>query len=699
MPFKPIDHILFGAAYYDEYMPDDRLDRDIEMMLRAHINVVRIGESTWSTMEPQPGVFDFSSIDRVIKAMGEAGIDVIVGTPTYAVPTWLVKMYPDVLAQTHQGRQWYGHRQIMDISNPAYRFHAERAIRAMISHVAGKDAVIGYQLDNETKHYDVVSPDVQEMFVKWLRAEFNDDLDRLNADLGLDYWSNRINAWEDFPDIRGTINGSLDAMYQRFLRGMVADFLGWQADIVHEYARPDQFITQNFDLAWRGYSFGLQPQADDFLSSKKLDMAGIDIYHPSESALTGREIAFGGDLARSFKGGQNYLLLETQAQGQNGWLPYPGQLRLQGYSHLASGSDSIMYWHWHSEHNSFETYWKGLLSQDFEPNVTYEEAAGLGEELSVIGGKLVNLAKRNSVAIVVSNESLTALREFTIETGFPDPRQHEMQQEHQDYNDILRWVYDALFALNIECDFITPDIDRSTLERYTMVVAPALYSVDERFLSMLRTYVDGGGNLVATFKSFFADGKLKVWADRQPHGMTDVFGLTYNRFTLPDGVDLDWVKRNEPGARSGQASVSKASLFMELLQPDNSEDVLARYGHPAWKDFAAVTRHRYGHGRAWWIGTKLGEEELRRLFGVIAQEAGLWQWPQELGCGLTVRRGQNQDGHTIDYLLNYSGQDVTCQSPVTGTDLLGSIRGSGPRTVSSGDTITIKPWDLLILEE
>ena len=44
---------------------------------------------------------------------------------------------------------------------------------------------------------------MQEQFVKYLRTKFNDDLDAMNQAFGLDYWSNRINAWEDFPDVRG----------------------------------------------------------------------------------------------------------------------------------------------------------------------------------------------------------------------------------------------------------------------------------------------------------------------------------------------------------------------------------------------------------------------------------------------------------------------------------------------------------------
>src|SRR6476620_12740658 len=95
-----INKLLFGVAYYDEYMPYDRLDKDIQMMKDAGINVVRIAESTWSTVEPQDSVYDFTHIDRVLNAMQKAGIHVIIGTPTYAVPTWLVRKYPDVLATT-----------------------------------------------------------------------------------------------------------------------------------------------------------------------------------------------------------------------------------------------------------------------------------------------------------------------------------------------------------------------------------------------------------------------------------------------------------------------------------------------------------------------------------------------------------------------------------------------------------------------
>ena len=61
-----MDRLLYGAAYYDEYMPRERLSQDVALLKKAHMNVVRIGESTWATCEPQDGVFDFSHVTRVI---------------------------------------------------------------------------------------------------------------------------------------------------------------------------------------------------------------------------------------------------------------------------------------------------------------------------------------------------------------------------------------------------------------------------------------------------------------------------------------------------------------------------------------------------------------------------------------------------------------------------------------------------------
>ncbi|WP_445341474.1 beta-galactosidase [Bifidobacterium sp. ESL0820] len=683
------DRLIFGCAYYDEYMPYERVDKDMSMMKSAGINTIRIAESTWSTLEPQPGVFDFSHVDRVLDAAGRFDIQVIVGTPTYAVPAWLVAMHPEVLADTPKGPSRYGARQIMDIINPSYRYYGERVIRRLVSHAADNPQVIGYQVDNETKYYDCVSPDMQRLFVKDLRRRFGNDLGRLNAAFGLDYWSNRIDSWEDFPDLTGTINASLGSAFDRFRRSQVSRYLAWEADIVREYAREDQFVTHNFDFDWSpGWSYGLQPAVDHFEAAECLDVAGADIYHPSEDDLTGKEIAFGGDMTRSLKGGANYLVLETDAQGQNGWLPYPGQLRLQAYSHLASGADGVMYWHWHSIHNSFETYWKGLLSQDMEPNPTYEEAGQFGRQIAQkgVGERLINLQKRNKVAIMVGNDSLTALDWFSLETGFP------RQQGQISYNDVVRRVYDALFELNIECDFISEEADQSQLGRYAMVVVPALYSTCEDTLKALADYAHQGGHLVATLRSFVADENLKVWHDKAPHLLTEVFGIDYNQFTRPGkGLTLDL-----HGAEADQVGPVCQGLI-ELLNPRSDTQVLASYDHPVWGRYAAVTRHDYGHGSAEWIGTLPSAQGMRQLLSDAADAAGLSGPARDLAGLVTVREGINALGEQVAYLLNYSSKEVKLDAPYGGHLLVADGQADPQAHVDQGQSMTIGPWDLAII--
>lgn len=685
-PHTP-DRVIFGCAYYEEYMPQERVDQDMAMMRDAGINTIRIAESTWSTLEPQPGIFDFSHVDRVIEAAGAAGIDVIVGTPTYAVPTWLVAMHPDVLARTPNGPNHYGARQLMDIVNSSYRFYSERIIRQLISHVAQRPEVIGYQVDNETKYYDSVSPDMQRLFIKYLRQRFNDDLPRLNAVYGLDYWSNRINSWEDFPDLTGNINGSLGVAFDHFRRSQVSNFLSWQADLVRQYSRTDQFITHNVDFDWTpGWSYGVQPAVDHFEVAGCLDVVGADIYHPTEDNLTGKEIAFGGDMARSIKGGANYLIMETQAQGQNGWLPYPGQLRLQAFSHLASGADGLLYWPWNSLHNSLETYWKGLLSHDMLPNPTYEEAGQFGKEIMKEGvrERLIHLHKQNRVAIMVGNDSLTALNWFSVETGFP------RAQGQISYNDLVRRVYDALFELNIECDFLNDRAEVETLNRYSMVIVPALYSTDEKTLENLTEYVEMGGHLVATMRSFVADQNLKVWQDRAPHLLTGVFGITYNQFTRP-GSDLK-LKMTISGADH-----PLCQGLIELLRTEPDTEILASYDHPVWGRYAAVTRHTYGRGSAEWIGTLPSLDGMRSLLSEAADQAGLSGPARDMAGRVSVREGTNDLGEQVTYLLNYGPDSVQVNSPYEGHQLLIDGEAGRKESLVPGQTLTIDPWDLAII--
>lgn len=667
-----MNQLLYGVAYYDEYMPYDRLETDIQMMKDAGINVVRIAESTWSTHEPQNGVFDFSSVDRVLEAMHKAGMKVIVGTPTYAIPTWMVKEHPEVLAVTPRGPGKYGARQIMDITNPAYLFYSERIIRKLIGHVKDHPAVIGYQTDNETKHYDTSGPNVQLLFVKYMKDKFK-TLDAVNKKFGLDYWSNRINSWEDFPSVVGTINGSLGSEFARFQRQLVTDFLAWQVSIVNEYKRSDQFVMQNFDFEWRGHSFGIQPRVNHFEAAKAFDVTGVDIYHPSQDDLTGIEISFGGDVARSTKG-TNYLVVETEAQAFTNWTPYPGQLRLQAFSHLASGANMVAYWHWHSIHNSFETYWKGLLSHDFEPNPVYHEAKTIGRDFERLSSHLVNLKKNNKVAILVSNESLTALDWFKFNS-----------KSAKNYNDIVRMMYDELYRMNIECDFVNPTSEN--FEDYQMLIVPALYTAPDSLLERLNEFVLNGGHIVYTFKSGFTDEHVKVRTTHQPGIINQACGVYYSMFVEPKNVSL----KDDP-FQVGPENNS-VDTWMELLTPTTAE-VLAYYDHPHWGKYAAITENRYGKGMATYIGCIPSEAIMKEVLGRAVKKANLWGVNQELSFPLIIKEGVNQEGKLLHYYFNYCEDHHSFTYPhQPGRELLADS------TVETGQTLNIQPWGVLIIEE
>lgn len=684
------DKLYFGAAYYSEYLPYDRVEKDMEMMEKAGMNVIRIAESTWSTLEPQEGVYDFTHIDRMLNAAACHHISVIVGTPTYAVPTWLVKKYPDILAITQNGRERYGHRQNMDITNPDYLSHAERVIRVLMEHVKDVPHVIGYQLDNETKSYGTAGPRVQAMFVDYLKEKFP-DIDEFNHEFGLDYWSNRVNDWEDFPDVRGTINQSLAAEFYKFQRSLVTKFLSWQADIVREYKRDDQFITQNFDFDWTTHSVGYQSQVDQYDAARCMTVAGADIYHPSNEELTGAEITVCGNISRSLKK-DNYLILETEAQGLTPWLPYPGQLRLQAYSHIANGSNSVMYWHWHSIHNAIESYWKGVLSHDFSENETYREAVITGNEWKKIGSHLKNLKKENKIAIMLDNASLTGFTQFPLENAGANG-----------YNTVMRWFSDALYRLNIEYDMISSK--ERDFSGYECLIVPALYSAPESLLLALDSYVKNGGHLITTFRSGFSDEYLKIYPDMQPHILHECLGLHYDQFTHPHHVDIVPVQSDVMAAAQEHFShpddsafslTSSACEWMELITCDTAVPVL-KYSHPAYERYAAAAKNQYGNGSTLYFGTMFENDELL--------ESVLLSFLHETGFSggdlssdaphypLIIKRGINDSGKELCYYLNYSKDPVSVtHHGKNGVELISEA------AIVCGDKIDLGGWGVAVVE-
>ncbi|MCL2377533.1 MAG: beta-galactosidase [Defluviitaleaceae bacterium] len=662
--------LLYGCAYYYEYMPYERLHEDMRMIKEAGMNVIRIAESTWSNHEPQEGVFEFSHVTKVIEAAAREGLSVIIGTPTYAIPPWMAARYPDVIADTGKGREKYGRRQNMDITSPIYLFFAERVIRKLMSVSLHYPNVIGVQLDNETKHYGTCGPNVQRKFVQHLRDTFG-TTDAMNRAFGFNYWSNRVDSWENVPDVTGAVNGSFRAEFEKFRRGLVTEFLEWQNQIVREFLRDDQFITHNFDYEWRDHSFGIQPDVNHKQTSRAITLTGCDIYHPSQDLLTGVEIAFCGAAAYGLKR-QNYLVLETEAQGLMEWTPFARQLRLQAFSHLAAGACGVMYWHWHSIHHSQETYWKGVLSHDLQPNAIYKEACEIGKEFDRISHRLQSLQKKSKVAMLVSNESLTGIKIF----HFPD-RAFE-------YNDVVRWMYDALYEMNIEVDILFPE-DSGIFSEYEMLLVPALYSASDSLLDSLKAYVENGGYLVSALKSGFSNEFLEVRQQQQP--LPDCYGMHYDLFTMPKNIALE----GEILPKNRESRM--ATHWMEMLRPETAE-VLVTYDHPSRNQYAAVTKQKSGSGTAVYIGCHMEKAALKALLQSFLKECGLWTPVQNATFPIVIRSGINAEGRAVHFYMNFSG--VMQKQEYYHSNATEILCG---KSNVRGDIFELEPWGVCIFEE
>ena len=270
-------HVLFGSAYYSEYQPTPRLDEDLDLMQAAGFSVIRVGESTWSTWEPEDGRFDLEWLQPVLDGAHARDIAVVLGTPTYAVPPWLARKHPEIAAQRVTGeRIGWGARQEMDLTSPAYRFHAERVIRAVIGRYHDHPAVIGFQVDNEPGLELLHNHGVFQAFVDDLRRTYG-DVEALNREWGLVYWSHRLSTWADLWTPRGNAQPQYDLAWRRFQARLTTEFIAWQAGIVREIAGTDKFVTTCIDYA--------RPAVDDRDLTAGLDVTAGNSYFAVQDGL------------------------------------------------------------------------------------------------------------------------------------------------------------------------------------------------------------------------------------------------------------------------------------------------------------------------------------------------------------------------------------------------------------------------------
>lgn len=679
--------ILYGTAYYNEYTPaalqPGQLEKDIAMMKSAGITVVRMGESTWSLWEPSDGHFEYEWMDQVVSAMNKAGIKVIMGTPTYSMPTWMAREHPEFFVRPMGGGQVsYGMRQNMDYDNPKFRFYAERVITNMVRHYKDNPAVIGWQIDNETGPYGATNDDVFAGFVAHLKQKFG-STDALNSAWLLNYWGQDVNEWSDMPTRDDATSTGYKLEWSRWEQMRVANYLGWQSNLVRKYRRPDQFITHNFGGV-------MKDDVNEQTISPALDVIGNDPYHGWQNQMDGSWQALSGDYSRSLKH-NNFLVLETNAQTL-GWNsagqfpPYDGQMRLDVYTNISSGANMVEYWHWHTLNSGQETYWGGVLGHDFQPNRAYEEVTRIGHELQRIGPELVNMRIQNNVAILYSVDSSNGIQfmPFTsVQSSTWKPG-----QAAGDYAKLLSQLHQAAYDENVGTDIIFPNVSAVELAKYKLVLIPALYIADDALLKRISDYVAGGGHVLMTFKSGFANENSAVRWERAPGPLRKAAGFTCQEYSNLEG----------PLALKGDPfhvgfDANHVNTWAEFLQVDTATP-LAFYDHSFFGRWPAITKNHFGKGTLTYEGTAVSDKLQKAIVLDEMRAAGLTGQDQQLPASVRVKHGISNDGHNLHFYLNYSSDTVSLSYPYgESIDLLKGTK------LTRGKLVSIGPWDLIIAKE
>ena len=673
-----IETVLYGASYYHEYMPYERLGADIALMKGAGISLVRVGESTWSLWEPEDDAFEHAWMDRVVDAMHQAGIKVIMGTPTYSIPPWMHRKHPEILARrANAPATTYGMRQNMNTDDPAYRFYAERIVRRLVEQYRDHPAIIAWQIDNETASYGATNDDVFAGFVEHLKRKFG-SVEALNTAWLLNYWGQSLSSWDDLVRQDTPASTGYRLEWTRWSQRRVTEFLAFQTAIVRQLKRPDQAIMHNF-------SPGVHADIDEFAVAERLDVVGANPYHGTQDHFDGHIQTFNGDFYRSLRR-DNYWVTEINAQSI-GWSsahqfpPYDGQARLDVYTNLSSGANLVCYWHWHSLHAGTETFWRGVLGHDLEPNRFYTEAKRTAEELARLGPRLIDLKKTNQVAILYSVDLLNGLEIMPITDGHAPDFMPWMRRK-SDYVALLHQIHRALYGLNVEVDFVFPK--SADFSAYKLLIVPALYIVDDALLQRIVEFVRGGGHVLMTFKSGFADENCRVRSTRQPGPLRQAAGFSYQEFST---LEYPLTLKDDP---FGVGEANQVMYWAEFLEPETAEP-LAVYDHPFFGRWPAVTRNRFGAGSLTYLGTWPALDLLVRIVAGVLDGAGIER--PDLPRAVMLKRGTNTFGRPLAYLLNYSGKEQLVQnSSASAVELF-----SGNK-VDRGANFRIAPWDLAILE-
>lgn len=668
MPHPFPTHMLYGADYNPEQWPADVWLDDMRLMKLAHVNMVSINIFSWAALEPQPGVYQFATLDHIMDMLAEHCINADLATATASPPTWMSRLYPAMLPVTFKGvRLSHGSRQHYCPNSVDFRREAAQLVRQLATRYRTHPALKMWHVNNEYGcHVPACYCDVcAAAFRVWLQARYT-TLDALNDAWGTNFWSQRYYTWDDIlpPRIAPAQNNPGQCLdYSRFMSDSLLGCFKIEADILREVT-PGIPITTNFMVAFK--------PADYFAWAPYLDIISIDNYPAITTPYW--ETALTHDLMRSLKDGQPYLVME-QTPSQLNWMPQnphkrPGTIRLQSLQAVAHGADGILYFQWRQSQAGAEKFHSAIVTHEGnEHNRIFQQAAQIGAELEQLTPNVVGSRIQAQVALLMDWQNWWAVEYL------PGP------SDRPRYWEQLKSYYRPFHMLNVAIDIVQPDSDVS---RYKLVVAPLLHMLRPGVAQNLEQFVANGGVLLTTFFSGIVDQNDHVGLGGYPAFLRKLLGIHVEEFDPWTETMTNEVVILE-GALRG---TYPCALWGEMLHLEGAQ-ALGVFASDYYANGPALTVHQFGQGKAYYIATQGDEALLDGLAQLLCQESGVasvLETPQ----GIEVTCRTRADGRNIYFLLNHTHSPVHVSLP-TGSffSLLQGDNVEGHVDIAANDVVVL----------
>lgn len=640
------------------------------MMKKAGVNTATVGVFSWSALEPQEGNFQFGWLHDIMDKLYENGIYTVLATPTGARPAWMDEKYPSVLRVEKDGRRnHHSGRHNHCMSSLEYRALVEKMDTKLAQEFGNHPGLILWHISNELGG-ECYCDSCKKRFQEYLREKYHNNIEELNKQWWTSFWSRRFDSFEQieppYDNGEHSILG-LNLDWKRFNSWNMKDYLAFERRILKKYT-PQVPATANF--------MKLFEQLDYVDLAKEIDIISWDGY-PSWNndyetpADTAAELSFDHAVMRSLKKDKPFMLMESTPSLVN-WhsvnkLKRPGILRASSIQTIGCGSDTVQYFQWRKGRGAAEQFHGAVVDHlGRDDTRVFKEVSEVGELLKklapVTGSRVASKA-----AVLFDWSNRWAIKDM-----------QGMAHDTKNYEKEVRKFYNIHLKKGINADIVFPLEDLSS---YSLVVLPMYYAVSKEAGAWLKEYVKNGGTVVATYLTAYVNENTLAYLGGFPGaGLGEVFGLY--------AEELDTLYPTDSNAvlmKDGNKAIVKD--YCELIKLTGAE-VLGTYESDFYAGMPAVTVHSYGNGKAYYIGTRMEEEDLIKFFTPIWSECGIKE--KELPEGVEYLTRTAEDGSTFDFYVNYNAMPVTVQLSKDGTNLLNGEAVSGKVEILPFNAVVVK---------